>query len=155
MTEYGIADLRGKPDGTVIEEILKVTDSRFQDDLIQQAKLYGKLPENFKLAPEYRQNLPQKVESILKTFQGDGYFVPFPFGTDFTAEKIVIGGSLKNFNLKKKPAILKAIFIEMFRPIPEIAEPYIRRMDLHKPESRKGKVMRKIVIAALRANKKI
>lgn len=155
VTEYGIADLRGKPDSKVIEEVLKITDSRFQDELIKEAKRHGKLAPDFKLAPEYTQNYPQKVEALLKTFQADGHFVPFPFGTDFTAEEIVIGGSLKNFNAKKKPAILKAIFLELFRSIPVMAEPYIKRMDLDDPKSRKEKIMRKIVVAALRANKKI
>jgi len=155
VTEYGIADLRGKPDSKVIEEILKVTDSRFQDNLIKEAKLHGKLDPDFKLAPEYRNNVPLKIESILKTFQEDGHFVPFPFGTDFTAEEIVIGGSLKSFNTKTKPAIIKSILGEMFKSVPPIAEPYLKRMQLDKPETTKEKIMRKVVLAALRANGKI
>ncbi len=155
VTEYGIADLRGKPDSQVIEEMLKVTDSRFQDELIKEAKLHGKLTPDFELASEYKQNFPVKIESLLKTFQTDGHFVPFPFGTDFTAEEIVIGGSLKAFNGRRKTEILKKIFLELFRSIPVIAEPYIKRMDLHEPKSRKEKIMRKVVVAALRANKKI
>jgi acyl-CoA hydrolase len=155
VTEYGIADLRGKPDGQVIEEVLKITDSRFQDELVKEAKLNGKLAPDFELAPEYRQNYPQKIESLLKTFQSEGHFVPFPFGTDFTAEEIVIGGSLKNFKAKNKPSIAKSIFLEMFRSIPPMAEPYIRRMDLDDPKTNRERLMRKVVVAALRANKKI
>ncbi len=155
VTEYGIADLRGKPDSEVIMEMLKVTDSRFQDELIKEAKLYGKLDPDFELAPEYKQNFPVKIESLLKTFQTDGHFVAFPFGTDFTAEEIVIGGSLKAFNGRRKTEILKKIFLELFRSIPVIAEPFIKRMDLHEPKNLKEKIMRKVVVAALRANKKI
>jgi len=155
VTEYGIANLRGKPDSEVIIEMLKVTDSRFQDELIEEAKKYGKLPEDFKLAPEYTQNFPQKIESLLKTFQQDGHFVPFPFGTDFTAEEIVIGGSLKAFNGRRKTEILKKLVIELFRSIPPMAEPYIKRMSLDAPKNRKEKIMRKVVVAALRANGKI
>lgn len=62
VTEYGIADVRGKPDSKTIEEILKITDSRFQEDLIKEAKLHGKLAPDFELAPEYRQNFPQKLD---------------------------------------------------------------------------------------------
>jgi acyl-CoA hydrolase len=155
VTEYGIADLRGKPDSEVINEMLKVTDSRFQDELIKEAKKYGKLPADFELAPEYKQNFPQKIEALLKSFQVDGHFVSFPFGTDFTAEEIVIGGSLKNLNGKRKTEVLKKLFLELFRSIPPMAEPYIKRMGLDNPANRKEKIMRKIVIAALRANGKI
>jgi hypothetical protein len=155
VTEYGIADLRGKPDSEVIKEMLKVTDSRFQDELIDECKKYGKLPQDFELAPEYRQNLPQNVEATLKAFQADGHFVPFPFGTDFTAEEIVIGGSLKALNSKRKSFIIKKLLAEMMRSIPANAEPYLKRMDLLEPKNRKEKIMRKVVLAALRNNGKI
>ncbi|SHO46384.1 acetyl-CoA hydrolase/transferase C-terminal domain-containing protein [Desulfopila aestuarii] len=155
VTEYGIADVRGKPDSKIIEEILKITDSRFQDDLIKEAKLHGKLAPDFELAPEYKQNYPKKLEMMLKEFQADGHFAPFPFGTDFTADEIVIGGSLKALAAKKKPAIVKGLIKELFRPIPHHAKPYLKRMELDKPKTGKEKIMRKVVLSAMRANGKI
>src|SRR5258707_7521228 len=50
VTEYGVADLRGKSDADVIAAMLAVTDSRFQDELARQAKDAGKLPRDFKIA---------------------------------------------------------------------------------------------------------
>jgi hypothetical protein len=155
VTEYGIADVRGKPDSKIIEEILKITDSRFQDDLIKEAKLHGKLAPDFELAPEYRKNTPRKLESLLKPFQADGHFVPFPFGTDFTAEEIAIGGSLKALAAKKKPAIIKGLLAEMFRSVPPRAEPFLKRMQLDRPRTGKEKIMRKVVLSAMRAHGKI
>jgi hypothetical protein len=155
VTEYGIADVRGKPDSKIIEELLKITDSRFQDDLIKEAKLNGKLAPDFELAPEYRQNNPQKLEAMLKPFQADGHFVAFPFGTDFTAEEIAIGGSLKALTAKKKPAIIKGLIAELFRSAPPHAEPYLKRMQLDQPKTRKEKIMRKVVLSAMRANGRI
>src|SRR6202023_2477250 len=38
VTEYGVADIRGKSDADVIAAMLAVTDSRFQDELARQAK---------------------------------------------------------------------------------------------------------------------
>lgn len=49
VTEYGIADLRGKTDSKVIEALLNITDSRFQTELTTQAQLMGKLPKDFAL----------------------------------------------------------------------------------------------------------
>ncbi|WP_228723231.1 acetyl-CoA hydrolase/transferase C-terminal domain-containing protein [Desulfosediminicola flagellatus] len=155
VTEYGIADVRGKPDSKIIEEILKVTDSRFQDDLIKEAKLHGKLAPDFELAPEYRENFPEKLEALLKPFQADGHLAPFPFGTDFTTEEIAIGGSLKALATKKKPAIIKGLVAELFRPIPPRAKPYLERMRLDKPTTGKEKIMRKVVLSAMRAHGKI
>ena len=40
-TEYGVADLRGKTDRNVIAAMLAITDSRFQDELVRQAKDAG------------------------------------------------------------------------------------------------------------------
>lgn len=155
VTEYGIADVRGKPDSKIIEEILKVTDSRFQDDIIKEAKLHGKLAPDFELAPEYRQNNPQKLDAMLKPFQADGHFVAFPFGTDFTADEIAIGGSLKVLTAKKKPAIMKGLAKEWFKSIPPHAEPYLKRMNLDKPKNRQEKIMQKIILSAMRANGRI
>ena len=134
---------------------MKVTDSRFQDQLIKEAKRHGKLAPDFELAPEYKQNYPEKLEALLQPFQADGHFVPFPFGTDFTPEEIVIGGSLKAFAKKKKPAIIKGLLAEMFRPVPSQAKQYLKRMQLDKPKSAKEKIMQKVVLSAMRAHGKL
>jgi acyl-CoA hydrolase len=41
VTEYGIADVRGKSDADVIAAMLGVSDSRFQDELARAAKDAG------------------------------------------------------------------------------------------------------------------
>jgi hypothetical protein len=155
VTEYGIADIRGKKESAIIEEMLKVTDSRFQDDLIKEAKLHGKLAPDFELAAEYRQNTPQKLDAMLKPFQADGHFAPFPFGTDLTAEEVAIGGSLKTLKAKKKSAIIKGLIKELFKSAPPHAEPFLKRMQLDKPKTRKEKIMRKVVLSAMRAHGRI
>src|SRR5260370_30842298 len=43
VTEYGIADLRGKTDRDVIAAMLAIADSRFQDELLRRAKHGGKI----------------------------------------------------------------------------------------------------------------
>ena len=49
VTEYGVADLRGKSDADIIAAMLAVADSRFQAELARQAKDAGKLPKNFEI----------------------------------------------------------------------------------------------------------
>src|SRR5471032_2820421 len=64
ITEYGIADLRGQTDAKVIEALLKITDSRFQNDLIEQAQKAGKLPKDFELDPRFADNTPERLKGI-------------------------------------------------------------------------------------------
>src|SRR5262249_57579089 len=51
VTEYGIADLRGKTDRDVIVAMLAIADSRFQKELLAQAKRAEKIEPDFALPP--------------------------------------------------------------------------------------------------------
>src|ERR1700735_448627 len=84
VTEYGVADLRGKSDAEVIAAMLQVTDSRFQAELARQAKDTGKLPEDFEIPAAYRENLPERIAGALKPARAAGLLPSFPFGSDFT-----------------------------------------------------------------------
>jgi acetyl-CoA hydrolase/transferase-like protein len=85
VTEYGIADLRGKTDRDVIAAMLAVTDSRFQDDLLARAKHAGKIEQSFELEPSCRDNAPERIARALAPAREQGLLPRFPFGTDFTA----------------------------------------------------------------------
>jgi hypothetical protein len=84
VTEYGVADIRGKSDAEVIAAMLQVADSRFQDELMRQAKDAGKLPRNFEIPAAYRDNRPEKIVAALKPAREAGLLPSFPFGSDFT-----------------------------------------------------------------------
>jgi Acetyl-CoA hydrolase/transferase C-terminal domain len=84
VTEYGVADLRGKTDRDVIAAMLAVADSRFQDELLRQAKDAGKIEKRFELPLAWRDNSPERIERALTGARADGLLAPFPFETDFT-----------------------------------------------------------------------
>jgi hypothetical protein len=84
VTEYGIADLRGKTDRDVIAAMLAVADSRFQDELLRQAKDAGKIDRRFGLPPAWRDNSPERIERALRAAREEGLLARFPFETDFT-----------------------------------------------------------------------
>ncbi len=154
ITEYGIADLRGKTDKDVIAQLLNITDSRFQDALLQKAREVRKIPADYVIPDRFRNNYPQRLEDDMASFKARGLFVPFPFGTDFTPEELVIGKSLKwlkaqmSEGMSKVKGLGKAMTI---RSVPEKAMPYLRRLQLDKPESAREKMMQKLVIYALSA----
>ena len=85
ITEYGIADIRGKSDREVIAAMLAITDSRFQDELLRQAKDAGKIEREFALPKSARDNTPDAIVRALKPAADAGLLPTFPFGTDFTA----------------------------------------------------------------------
>ena len=85
MTEYGVADLRGKTDRDVIAAMLAVADSRFQDELLRRAKDAGKIESEFELPAACRDNTPERIARALAPAREQGLLPQFPFGTDFTA----------------------------------------------------------------------
>ena len=84
ITEYGVADLRGKSDADVIAAMLAVADSRFQGELLRQARDAGKLPKNFEIPAAHRENFPERIKAALKPAREAGLLPSFPFGSDFT-----------------------------------------------------------------------
>jgi acyl-CoA hydrolase len=84
VTEHGIADLRGKSDRDVIAAMVCIADSRFQDQLLRQAKSAGKIESSYEIPVECRNNTPQRIEQALANARSMGLLEPFPFGTDFT-----------------------------------------------------------------------
>jgi hypothetical protein len=84
ITEYGIADLRGRPDGEVIAQMLSITDSRFQQGLLQMAKHAGKIDKDYEIPEAYRNNSPGRVKRVVSKWRDAGYLPVFPFGSDFT-----------------------------------------------------------------------
>jgi hypothetical protein len=85
VTEYGVADLRGKSDRDVITATLAVTDSRFQDELLRQAKDAGKIERGYQIPAAQRDNSPERIARALTPAREAGLLPTFPFGSDFTA----------------------------------------------------------------------
>jgi len=85
VSEYGVADLRGKTDEEVIAAMLSIADARFQPELLRRAKAAGKLPKNFQIPAYARENTPARIAAALAPFRERALLPPFPFGSDFDA----------------------------------------------------------------------
>src|SRR5699024_4413576 len=86
VTEYGIADLRGKTDEEVVMAMLNVADSRFQPALMEQARDAGKLRRDYAIPERFRHNNPDFLRRAARAGDGNA-FATFPLGTDFNAEE--------------------------------------------------------------------
>ncbi len=150
ITEYGIADLRGQTDAKVIEALLNITDSRFQDDLIEQAQKAGKLPKDFKLDPRFADNTPERLQAIQARHRR--LFPEYPLGSDFTDEERDLLRALNWLKSKfKLTEILELGKAALDAPEPEAFPKHLERMRLDKPDGLKEDLYQRLLLAGLQA----
>ncbi|RZA23756.1 MAG: acetyl-CoA hydrolase [Proteobacteria bacterium] len=93
ITEYGIAFVRGLSDAETISELLNITDSEFQEDLLQTAKDHLKISKDYRIPDFARQNTPDSLKAKFK--QHPGFYEAFPFGSDFDEQELRLLKALK------------------------------------------------------------
>jgi hypothetical protein len=151
VTEYGVADLRGKSDAEVIAAMLAVTDSRFQDGLMRQAKDAGKLAKNFEIPRAYCDNRPQRIADALKPAREAGLLPTFPFGSDFTeVEQRLIPALQVLQDAQRTPRRLAGLLWQGLTRTPDAFDAEcLLRLGLDKPTTWPERVYRALVSAAL------
>ncbi len=144
VTEYGIADLRGKTDEECIQSLVGIMDARFQDKLVSQAKDAGKLDPNWSVPDCARRNRPDYLK---KSFGDPGRFPDYPFGSDFTdLERRLIPAlqALKRLG-NSKPALLKALLTGK----PGNHQNSLKRLGLDSPVGIRDRAYARLVAAVL------
>ena len=151
ITEYGVADLRGKSDADVIAAMLAVTDSRFQAELMRQAKEAGKLERNYEIPAAHRENAPDRIAQALKPAREAGLLPSFPFGSDFTdVEQRLIPALQLLQQATRSPQRLPGMLWEGFLRQPDAADgACLARLGLDKPATLAERAYRALVGAAL------
>jgi Acetyl-CoA hydrolase/transferase C-terminal domain len=151
VTEYGVADLRGKSDADVIAAMLQVADSRFQGELARQAKDAGKLPAGFEIPKAYRDNYPERIAEALRPARQAGLLPFFPFGSDFTeVEQRLIPALQFLQEVQRSPRRLPALLWQGWTRQPEPADAEcLARLGLDKPANWQERIYRALVSAAL------
>jgi len=150
VTEYGIADLRGKSDRDVIVEMLKVADGAFQSGLIEAAKRAGKLERSFDLPPTPAGNRAERIASALAPARRDGLLPAFPLGTEMTEVEQALAGSLTSLKSAGYGDVLRMLWAGILRS-PEAGErSALERMSLTSAVTLRERAMRALVLGALR-----
>lgn len=153
VTEYGIADLRGKTDSKVIEALLNITDSRFQTELTTQAQLMGKLPKDFRLDPRFADNSPQRLQEIAD--RHPHLFPEYPLGSDFSAQEQDLLRALNwlksKFKLTQMYQLGKAT---LDAPSPQAFPEHLERMQLAQPDGLRDELYQRLLLAGLQATAK-
>jgi hypothetical protein len=151
VTEYGVADLRGKSDADVIAAMLQVADSRFQNELARMAKDAGKLARSYEIPAAYRDNVPERVTAALKPAREAGFLPAFPFGSDFTEVEQRLIDALQHLqDAQAAPLQLAALLWQGLLRTPDAAEAQcLARLGLDRPKNLTERAYRALVSAAL------
>lgn len=151
VTEYGIADLRGKSDAETIAAVLQVSDSRFQAELEEKAKISGKLPKNYRLPDAARNNTPDALQDWLGPHRGEA-LPSYPFGTDFTEIEQYLIPALADLRRASAstPALLKLMLRGLQGRPAEREHDALERMTLSAPGDLKERLSALALRGALR-----
>lgn len=145
ITEYGVADLRGQSDGEVVKRLIAIADSRFQDDLVKEAKAHGKLEADYVLPERYRSNLPELLEAKLHPWSEAGLLPDFPFGTDLTEDELRMVRAMKKVkHASEHPAELLTMAVKSLWEGKEAPQAYLERLGLADAHSFKDLLIRRL-----------
>ncbi|HEU4778970.1 MAG TPA: acetyl-CoA hydrolase/transferase C-terminal domain-containing protein [Steroidobacteraceae bacterium] len=153
ISEYGVADLRGRTDGECVAAMLNIADSRFQEALLAEAKRAHKIDAGYRIPEEYRRNTPERLEHAFAAQRRAGLFSEYPFGTDLTREEIDLARALRwlKENTGGTGARLKTIARAMLVRPRESEQPYLARLQLERPGDFSARLTAKLVRLGLRA----
>ncbi len=154
VTEYGIADLRGKSDEDCIVAMLSICDARFQNDLTARAKAAGKLRADFAVPERWRCNTPEHLARALQPMRDRGEFPVFPFGSDFSPEELRLLPALKKLSeVTSRKADLAAFLLgSVFaRGAGESDRALLDRLGLTQVRGARQWLLKRLVIHALRS----
>ncbi|WP_396598625.1 acetyl-CoA hydrolase/transferase C-terminal domain-containing protein [Bermanella sp. R86531] len=153
ITEYGIADIKGKADEDVYLALIRIADSRFQPDLLKQAQQAGKVDSGFVLPQTWKNNTPQALQNILKDFQQESLFPAFPFGCDFSEDELKIGKALKQLKADTSTPLgkIKTLFLALLLgSAQKTHNALLQRMNLERVERLSDWLDRRLLILGLK-----
>ncbi|GAA5078979.1 acetyl-CoA hydrolase/transferase C-terminal domain-containing protein [Lysobacter panacisoli] len=134
ISEYGIADIRGRSDEDCVIGMAAIADARFQQALLDSAKRSGKLRADFALPARAARNTPEVLAKALAPFRRNGALPDYPLGSDFTPveQRLVKALSWLKANTATRGAKLRTV-LRAFGSHPLDSEA-LQRMDLASPQ---------------------
>jgi hypothetical protein len=154
VTEYGVADLRGRTDEEVIAALLNIADSRFQDGLLARARQAGKIRADYRIPDAFRNNLPGRLSGALAAHRARGYFSEYPFGTDLTAEETTLVRALQSLEARSgsRWARFTMLLAAVTRGRPRaVHTAALQRMALQHPRGLAERLQQRLVVLGLDA----
>lgn len=153
VTEYGVADLRGKTDRDCVAAMLNIADAAFQDELLDKAKSAGKIERDYEIPLAFRNNVPERIADALKPLKAEGWCMTFPFGTEFTEEEQRLLPALERLKQAgaSRLSLVRMLVGSLGQALPDAKETAaLRRMKLADPSGLKEHVYSRLLLRAMR-----
>src|SRR5258706_1893439 len=152
ITEYGVADLRGRTHAEIAAALISIADSRFQGNLATKAKAAGKLARDWRVPPHALENTAERLTAQLAPLAARDLLPTFPLGTDFDADEQRLIPALQW--LKRSASTWSgrmglAAALTGAAP-PEAEARALARMGLGAPHGIKERILQRILALALR-----
>jgi hypothetical protein len=156
VTEYGIADLRGRTDREIVAALVEVMDAGFQESFVAEAMRSGKLPRGYVIPEAARGNRSDTLEARFRPARESGALPELPFGSDLTAEEIELARALKwlkSGTASWRGRLTVARRALAAKPTSAALRPTLLRMALAEPAGLRQRIERRLVAAALRSSR--
>lgn len=150
VTEYGVADLRGRSDEDCVKAMLAITDARFQDELIAKAMTAGKLSTDFRPPDAWLENRPDVLARRLAPFRNPEQLPDYPLGSDFTEveQRLVRALGWLKRNTAGTPGKLRTL-VSALRATVDPDTEAMQRMRLAEPTGLRERIAARLVALAL------
>jgi hypothetical protein len=151
ITEYGIADLRGRTDAECIAAMVHIADSRFQEELLGAAKRANKIDAGYRIPEQFRQNTPERLEQAFAAPRRAGLFSEYPFGTDLTPDEVDLARALRWLRDHAATPAARAHALLHSRALPSQSRDrrLLARLGLERPRSLRERLTARLVALAL------
>lgn len=148
VTEYGVADLRGKSDAETIKAMIRIADARFQEALADRARRAGKLAQGWRVPDAWKVNTPVRVA---RWRHSAGASLPdFPFGADFSHVEQDLLPALNRLRERGAPLWLMRAFLRGGGAPSDREGAALDRLSLSAPRSLTELLLRRTLIGSMR-----
>jgi hypothetical protein len=152
ISEYGIADLRGRTDAECVAAMINIADSRFQGQLLAEARRAHKIDDAYRVPEAHRHNTLERLREAFAASQRAGLFSEYPFGTDLTRDEIDLARALRWLKTRtatrgmRLRTLVRAV---LTRPGPDDRR-YLERLGLGDTPTYRDRLTADLVVLALR-----
>jgi acyl-CoA hydrolase len=150
VTEYGIADLRGKSDRDVIVAMLAIADASFQPGLLAAARRAGKVEPSLRL-PRPASNRADTIEAALAPARREGVLPDFPLGSEMSEIEQALAAPLTFLKAAGYGDLTRTLLAGL---APSVVSPLeqsaLDRLALAAPVTLRDRLLRAVLLGALR-----
>ncbi|MBO0741038.1 MAG: acetyl-CoA hydrolase [Hyphomicrobiaceae bacterium] len=150
VSEYGIADLRGKSDRDVIVAMLAIADASFQPELLAAARRAGKVEPSFRLTRS-GSNRADTINAALAPARREGLLPHFPLGSEMSEVEQALTAPL---TFLKSAGYGDLVWTLLAGLAPSVVSPAehaaLERLALASPVTLRDRLLRALLLGALR-----